>query len=267
MPPRGYGGYGGNVAGEQILNPQLEPSLGSAIRSEGLARLWAQAEPLPGGRGTARLLAIEGTDCVIKRDSRGGVAGLVLPDRYLRRDPFLREWALGIRLSGMGLAVEPLAMEFVPAPPGFRAFSLSRGLFPSHSLAALWIADEMEGRVLTVVGGAVGRLHREGVLHGDLNAGNLLVCGDERVVFLDLRHSISSASPLALESRKSNLARLGRSLHKLHSFHGHPWPKGAWQALVDGYAAGWGTREPWLEVLPLELEQGHPLRRILWNMR
>lgn len=247
---------------EQIFNPLIDPALEKTLRSQGLARLWVGAEPLPGGRGTTRVLTLADSALVVKRERRGGWAGKVLPDRYVRRGPFLREWTLGCHLAGRGLAPEPAALEFVGQALGFEVYAMSRAVLPSRSLAELWRDGELDGPVLSAAGRAVALLHREGVLHGDLNAGNMLFTPRTGPIFLDLRHSVRLPSPLAPERRRDNLLRLCRSLQKLGTIHRLVWPEAPGEALVAGYADGWGGVEPWSEEVLSAME-----RRFAWHRR
>lgn len=245
-----------------ILNPLIGPALEETLRSQGLARLWAGAEPLPGGRGTARLLALAGSPFVVKRECRGGWAGKILPDRYVLRGPFLREWTLGCHLAGRCLAPEPVALEFVGQAMGFEAYAMSGAVLPSRSLSELWRGGELDGPVLSAAGRAVALLHREGVLHGDLNAGNVLFTPRSGPIFLDLRHSVMLATPLATARRRDNLLRLCRSLHKLRTLHRLVWPEAPGEALVAGYAEGWGESERWSAQVLSAME-----RRLSWHRR
>jgi len=266
LPPAGGRGYGGFVERMQILNPILDPALEEILRSQGLARLWAGAAPLPGGRGTARVLTLAGSALVVKRERRGGWAGKVLPDRYVRRGAFLREWALGCHLAGRGLAPEPAAIEFVGPAAGFQVYALTWAVLPSRSLAELWKEGDMDGPALAAAGRASARLHREGVLHGDLNAGNILFVEDREALFLDLRHSRVLPALLPPRARRDNLLRLCRSLHKLHTVHGLHWPEAPGKALATGYAEGWGSAETWLGDIVLAMDRGFPwYRRLFWS--
>lgn len=124
----------------------------------------------------------------------------------------------------------------------------------------------MDGPVLAAAGRASARLHREGVLHGDLNAGNILFASGSEALFLDLRHSRLLPALISPWARRDNLLRLCRSLHKLHAIHGLHWPEAPGEMLAAGYAEGWGSAETWLGDIVLAMDRGFPWRRrLLWS--
>jgi tRNA A-37 threonylcarbamoyl transferase component Bud32 len=124
----------------------------------------------------------------------------------------------------------------------------------------------MDSHVLDAAGHAVARLHREGVLHGDLNAGNILFGPDGDALFLDLRHSRVLDGGLPTQARQRNVLRLCRSLHKLHAIHDRRWPERPGEILAAGYALGWGSTEAWLDDIVLAMDRGFPWRRrLFWS--
>jgi|WetSurMetagenome_2_1015567.scaffolds.fasta_scaffold128848_2 3-deoxy-D-manno-octulosonic acid kinase len=246
------------------LNPTLSAASRETLARRGLSRLWEEAEPLPGGRGSARLLRLEGVPFVVKRERRGGRLSALFPDRYLSKGPFLKEWALGLHLSERGLAPEPAALLLQGCPLGFRAVAMTSALLPSRSLAELWREGALGGGTLGRVGEAVSALHRAGVIHGDLNAGNLLFTEAPLPLLIDLRHSRWTQEPPAPAARRHNLLRLCRSLHKLQRLHGLAWPEDPWKALLAGYTRGWGGEEPWHPAFLSAAARGFPVRSLFW---
>jgi 3-deoxy-D-manno-octulosonic acid kinase len=249
------------------IHPALGEDLKEALLGRPLEDYWREAEPFRGGRGTVRTLSLCGLPVMVKREVRGGFAGGLLPDLYLLSGPFKKEWALGQRLAAMDLAPQPLAQLLVRRGPLFSAYSMSAFLAQAFPLVQLWKEGRLGQPVLKAVGKGVGSLHRGGVLHGDLNAGNVLVVPGPWVYFLDFRHSLRYEAPPPAEGREANLLRLSRSLHKIHLRLGLPWPKGLWESLADGDGAGWGAREGWLNGWAQKSCRGFPLRRLLWKKR
>jgi tRNA A-37 threonylcarbamoyl transferase component Bud32 len=247
------------------LAPFLEEDLKTRLAEEGLRLCWLAADPLAGGRGSARWARLGTRPVVVKRERRGGWLALVLPDWYVLPGPFEREWRLASRLADLGLAPRPLIQEFLRAGPFFQVFVASEALSRAASLLDLWQAGAMDKAAFRRVGAAAGRLHRAGVLHGDLNAGNIMLGPEGGVFFLDLRHSRLARGAPAQARRRRNLARLGRSLHKIRATRGLVLPTGVWRALAEGYSEGWGEEEAWTTAWLRQAGSGHPLRSLLWK--
>ena len=230
-----------------------------------LAALWKRSEPLPGGRGTARSCSFEGRKAVVKKESRGGLSRRFLPDRFLFEGPFGREWALAERLHSLGLVPRHICRAFVRSGGFFEVYVLVEHAEGARSLADLWQDSRLDAAALRSAGSGVGRLHSAGVLHGDLNGGNVLIAPEGEPLFLDLRHSILGAPPPSPARRRRNLLRLARSLHKIRATRGLAWPEGIWSALAAGYADGWGEREAWLDGWAARCERGFRFRSLLWR--
>ncbi|MGC8763856.1 MAG: lipopolysaccharide kinase InaA family protein [Acidobacteriota bacterium] len=255
------------MPGRLRLSPNLPEELARLLEARGLEPLWAKAKALPGGRGTARTLTVCGVEMVVKQEARGGLAGRLLPNLYLGSGPFDKEWALASRLCCAGLCARPVAQELVAVGPFLRVYQATEAVREAASLMQIWQAGELQEEHLFRAGRATGRLHRSGILHGDLNAGNILLPEGGKVRFLDLRHSAAFDGPPPLAGRRRNLSRLARSLHKVHHTRGLAWPSAPWERLASGYAEGWGEREGWLEEWMKEAAQGFRLRSLLWTRR
>jgi len=235
------------------------------VEERTLVRLWTSADPLPGGRGTARFCLTEGRRAVVKKESRGGLAGHFLPDLFLLHGPFSREREVAGHLKKSGLAPAILDRQFVRKGPLFAVFTLVENSEGANSLVDLWKAGRLDASALTSAGLGVGRLHRAGVLHGDLNAGNLMITPVGEALFLDLRHSKQLKRPPSAASRRRNLLRLARSLHKVRHTLDLEWPQDVWTILSTGYAETWGEREPWLKEWALRCMRGFPIRQLFWS--
>ncbi len=234
------------------------------IRSEGLSALWGSGEDLSGGRGTARNLRLAGHFYLIKRESRGGLASRLLPDRYLIKSPFEREWTLTNYLADRGLAPRILAREYVRRGLLLSVYSLFEYVPDGRSLAEAVGRDGIEPADLTVAGRGVGLLHKAGVLHADLNAGNVLLT-PAGPLLIDFRHSTRTPRVPSPAARRRNLDRLARSLHKIRYLNHLNWDVEPWEALADGYALGWGSRDPWLgDWVSASRRPPARLRRLAW---
>jgi len=230
-----------------------------------LAALWEKAEPMPGGRGTARFCIVDGVKAVVKKERRGGFSRHILPDLFLFRGPFLSEQALADNLKELGLSPAFLERQFLRTGPLFSVTTLVEYAENARSLADLWRDGLLDGGALKIAGGGVASLHKARVLHGDLNAGNVLIAPEGSALFLDLRHSRRPDKAPSAASRRKNLLRLARSLHKLHQTLGLEWPQEVWTDLALGYAEAWGEKEPWLERWALRCRRGFPVRSLFWK--
>jgi 3-deoxy-D-manno-octulosonic acid kinase len=249
-----------------LVHPDAGSNLAERLRDISPEVLWdGNRTAVPGGRGSVRRMELEGKEYLLKRERRGGLLGNLLPDGFFRRAPFLEEWELSLILSREALTPPILARWFIRRGPLFRVYSLVEPLPRAASLVSLWRAGGLTPEILKGAGACVGSLHRRGVRHGDLNAGNLLELPGRGVVAIDWRRS-RIEDPLSPGTRKDNLLRLARSLHKVAYAHSLPWPERSWESLAQGYAEGYGSEEPWLREFCSAAERGFTWRRILWPL-
>lgn len=87
-----------------------------------------------------------------------------------------------------------------------------------------------------MVGELVGRLHRHGVVHGDLTTSNMILGADGRIFFVDFGLGEKNGE---LESRGVDLHLLKRALQSTH----YQFAEDSFRAVVKGYAAGLGEAE------------------------
>ncbi len=246
-----------------ILSDAWRERLERPLSESGLASRWAEASPLPGGRGTARRVRILGSSFVLKREARGGLSRLLLPDRFLRRTPFLREWADANLAAAAGLCPRPVARSYRSSGPLFVVYTLLEEATEGRSLL-----EFLAGGVpppWEAAGHGLARLHRLGLVHGDLNAGNVLAGPSGEILFLDFRHSRREGPPPSESSRRDNLNRLSRSVFKETWRRGLPFPKAFPKLFADGYAEGWGGREDWLRAWADKPSFPGLFRRALWT--
>lgn len=250
------------IAPGLLLHPDLDAPSAREVAALDPSAAWAGAQPLPGGRGTVRRFALAGRELLLKRESRGGWAGRLLPALYLCREPFLREWALSLWLEAKGVTPPLWARWFLPRGGVFEVFTLMEPLPEVLSLADLLRSGTCAADDLRRAGECVGHLHGLGVVHGDLNAGNLLLA-PARVWAIDWRHS-SREESLSPAARRTNLDRLARSLVKVAGDAG-PLGEGTWRSLAEGYGEGFGAADPWLVEWTSGAGRVCPLRRWLWR--
>lgn len=196
---------------------------------------WPSAQRLSGrgGRGSAwRVQGDFGTG-VLRQYRRGGLIGRWVSDRYLylgaAQVRCVREFMLMAELYRLGL----------PVPRPLLAGWQRQGLFYRAQLltwqvpGAITLAEALRGQPVPwqTIGQTLGRFHRHGVFHADLNAHNVLLDAQGKPWLIDFdRGQLRTPAP---HWQQANLARLKRSLDKLGRV-----PESAWQALLQGHAQG-----------------------------
>ncbi|HKV53393.1 MAG TPA: lipopolysaccharide kinase InaA family protein [Candidatus Binataceae bacterium] len=177
-----------------------------------------------GNRASGVPLSLESGPQIFARIARrGGLARFLLKDLYIGQRPRpIRELAIAAEAYRRGVPVaEPFgAMVEWVAPIAYRGIFLTRAL----SGLTLWefvrTDDDRAVRdhVLAQARRAIDTMHRQGLIHADLNLHNLLVTtAGERfnVVILDLDKARLVPGAVSAAMRERNLARLRRSARKL----------------------------------------------------
>lgn len=196
------------------------------LREAGLDRpslLLRDRQAAGAGRGPVAVLRLRGSageEVVLKRYRRGGLAGRVLPDRYLGWKRFRAEFRVTEAARRRGLPVpEPLAMIREGRWGCFRLYGLTLRIPDSRNLLSEVDPGDPAPRGRKWLPGAARTLrqaHDLGLLHPDLHVGNLLgstSAGRPPVHIVDLAGARIRDS-LSLRTRRRSLARLRRSWEK-----------------------------------------------------
>ncbi len=204
---------------------------------------WKRVRPVDnllksGGRGYTLIIGDGSRDYVLRHFRRGGLIGRVIRDAYLwlgeDRTRSFAEWRLLHKLAKRGLPVPTPAVArykrkgpFYTADiitvriPGVRP--LSRRLIEGAGGEAFW----------RTIGAGISRFHDVGVNHADLNAHNVQIDESGKMWLLDFdRARLMSAGTW----RQKNLARLHRSLKKIHRLDQRVrYSEDDWEQLLGGY--------------------------------
>lgn len=203
----------------------------------------SESEPVVGaGRGGAWRVRVDGMVGALRQYRRGGMVRLFLRTSYLwtglERTRAFCEWRLTARLHADGLPVpRPLAARVVRTAFWYRAEILTEWLSATHSLVSRLKDAELEPALWRRIGAVLRRFHRAGAWHADLNAHNILIDDGGRVFLIDFDRGTLLAPDGAWT--RSNLARLKRSLEKVHATgEALYYTPDGWNQLLDGYANG-----------------------------
>jgi 3-deoxy-D-manno-octulosonic acid kinase len=209
--PRGQGAlYANAAAAAEVTVSWFEP------------RYWISREAVVGrhaGRnGTALVFEQKDRRYVLRHYRRGGLAARFSHDDYLwlgeSRTRPVRELRLLMQLHAAGLPVSPpVAARYEQSGIAYRADLITEQLPDTRTLAQRLVEAELSLTAWQAVGRCIRRFHDHGVCHGDLNAHNVLLRGDEEVFLVDFDRASLRDQPGLW--RDANLARLRRSLDAL----------------------------------------------------
>ena len=86
------------------------------------------------------------------------------------------------------------------------------------------------------IGKMIGRLHNNGIIHGDLTTSNMILTPNGKVVFVDFGLSERS---IELEAKGVDLHLMKRTLNSTH----HKHAKESFKAVMEGYAESLGEEK------------------------
>ena len=199
-------------------------------------------EPFP-GRGGARRLEITGRPrLLLKPMRRGGLVEPVLHDRFFGTSRLVRNLTLPEEAGSRGIPTpRAVALLLERAGLGFwRGWLAVEALEGAEDLATRWSSvapDEAEVEAVLVM---TRRAHDAGLVHRDLNLGNVMVrrSGITWEAFVvDLDGARLAPGPLPAELRLSALRRLERSYRKIFGTPGPARGLGP-ESWIGLYASG-----------------------------
>lgn len=192
------------------------------------------------GRSVAHFINFEESDLVLRPYRRGGLAGKINRDLYLRTGagssrPF-REYSLLAWMLDQGLPVpRPVAARYVPIGLWYRADLVTQLIPQSRTLADVLQDMKLPLETWAKMGTIVHQMHSLGVHHSDLNCRNILIDAEMQVWLIDF-DKCCRRKPGTWQAQ--NLERLNRSLVKESAKQPNLfWEAADWSAFLTGYNA------------------------------
>ena len=191
-----------------------------------------ELEEAAGGRGSAWFIASGARQWALRHFRRGGFIARLSKDRYVwtgeNRVRAFAEWRLLDLLTQYRLPVpKPVAARYRRSGLLYRCDLITQRIAGAEPLSALLARGALPAQRWHTVGAAVGRLHRAGVDHADLNAHNILLDAKGAVTVIDFdRGRLRARGRWAAR----NLQRFQRSLVKIGHFS-----EDAWEWFMSGY--------------------------------
>jgi len=200
---------------------------------------WAnRSATATGGRGQVLFIRDGSRRWVLRHYLRGGFIARWIADAYLwlgeDRTRSYREWRLRALLHGEGFPVPaPVATRYVRSGCVYRGDLITEEIPETRTLADRITGAALPATAWEEIGRIIGRLHRRGVHHVDLNAHNVLLDANDGVHIIDFdRARIRFPGAWTEEVLK----RLRRSLEKIGGQRtDFRFGSGEWAALLMGY--------------------------------
>jgi len=249
--PAGYEWCAG-AGGEAVVLDAAAPWLQALLSSGETVHGWAGTQPgVEELRGRGTVYSVQAPTAgpdgrarwAVRHYRRGGAVRHVLGDRYLRRGPTRPELELAVTVRARALGVPTPAVVagiWYGAGAFYRADLVTELLPESRSLAELLFGEERSPRAeqaLEAAGRLVRRTGDRGLLHPDVNAGNVVFSGspdrlDAYVLDFDRARLVD---PAVIACATEMIVRLRRSLAKLGRACGRPLTEAELRALRAGF--------------------------------
>lgn len=193
-----------------------------------------------GGRGGVAVIATPGGDGVLRHYRRGGMVEALMGDRYFwtgaaQTRPFA-EFRLLAEIARLGLpGALPVAARYRRRGMFYTADLITGHIADAQTLAECQTAGMLDVVLAGQAGKLIGRFHRAGIWHADLNAHNVLVA-PSGIYLIDFDRGRQRVPNVVWQ--QANLQRLRRSLLKVGSapVDEEAFERSIWQALRQGHA-------------------------------
>jgi len=205
-------------------------------------RRLATGESATGRGATAIVPGAKGPPWRLKRMRRGGHAARVWRDRYPAAGRLVETLEASVTALARGIpTARPVALILESDDAGMvRGAMAFEELVGSEDLARRVVSGNVTREDLGAAIGAVRAMHDRGVVHPDLNLGNILLRGggsSPEAFVIDFDRASFTDGPVGFPARQAGVRRLERSCAKLTGAPG-PFGPGSEDLWYDLYAGG-----------------------------
>ncbi len=201
---------------------------------------WKEEQKIIGsakGRGTTWFVSLPHIQAALRHYHRGGLLGKCVRDHY-----WFTSWQATRSLAEFHL-LHYLRQSEVNVPRPIAAQACKQGVFYQADILIERIADaedlvsllqegSLSSDIYHKIGAEIGKMHRIGVNHTDLNIHNILVDKRNQVWIIDFD---KCAQKSGQRWKKDNLDRLLRSFKKERAKRSIHWQQDDFQSLLQGY--------------------------------
>lgn len=188
------------------------------------------------GRGTTWFVQFDEVQGAIRHYMRGGFYGKLVKDCFLFRGwektRSFQEYQLLVYLTEMGINVpKPIAARAIKQGIFYRADLISERIPNAHDLVTLLQKQSLSSALYFKIGSEIGKMHRAGVNHTDLNIHNILIDDAHKVWIIDFDKCYRQSGD---HWKKSNIERLYRSFCKEQIKRKIYWKEEEFQSIYRG---------------------------------
>ncbi|MDA0130291.1 3-deoxy-D-manno-octulosonic acid kinase [Vibrio sp. MarTm2] len=189
------------------------------------------------GRGTTWFVQTKTLTAALRHYRRGGLFGKLVSDSYWfkgwQSTRSYAEFMLLKQLAEAGVNVpKPIAARATKFGLSYKADLLSEKVADASDLVDVLQERRLSAQEYQVVGREIGKMHRAGVNHTDLNIHNLLLDCHGKAWIIDFDKCYQQSGT---NWQQGNLDRLLRSFRKELNKRAIQWTEEDFNHLLDGY--------------------------------
>lgn len=199
-----------------------------------LLEFYEKEKPLSSGRGTSKLIDYKGQKYILKKEARGGLFSLILPDYFFSLSPFYKEIEINNIMEQKGLTI-PIVLRFGKRHNIlWEIFTLTKFIDDCVSLKQITLDEAFDEKRVVSAGSVIAKMHKIGLYHSDLNIGNIIF-SEKGTFIIDFKNSYFYSAPLNKTLARKNLIRLFQSYIKERTKVGRQFNEEFFKFFIEGY--------------------------------